>query len=115
MNKLDERTRSSTLYARSRVNRSPISARPCFALPFAMRAASAVSCSRRLGPPVVVENVLTVLRELNNTTSTFVFNIFSDFVCNSRVQAFLVSHFFLDIRPRELKTEEEKTCQIETE
>jgi hypothetical protein len=36
--------------------------------------------------------------------ATFVLDIFTNFVCNGRIEAFLVGHLLLHIRPRELIT-----------
>ena len=73
---------------------------PSFALRLDINVLSALSWSSRDGPPVgllvVIPRVDSVLREW----LTFKFDILSNLVRDFGAQPFLVSHFFLHIRPR---------------
>lgn len=53
------------------------------------------------------------LKKCLGATTTFVFNVFSNFVCDSSIQAFLIGHLFPDVRPRELGTEHKQSAEQE--
>jgi hypothetical protein len=89
------------LYARRSLNSRPMFSRACLELGFAMRASSAVNCSRSSTPPNTHSS--ETIRETKAICLTFALHVFSNLVSHSRCETLLFCHFFLHLEPGKLR------------